>query len=137
MKKSEFQSLAQAKIDDAVVLLSDGRPSNAYYLAGYAVEFAIKACISTQFSADDIPDAKLVRDVYTHDLVKLIGIAGLKRPLDDRIADSAAFAANWAIAKDWTEAARYESFTVGDAHFLISAITNPDDGILPWIKTHW
>lgn len=137
MKKSEFQALSQAKIDDAVVLLLNGRPSNAYYLAGYAIEFAIKACISTQFSADDIPDARLVRDVYTHDLVRLIGLAGLKQILEKDIAANSSFAANWGIVKDWSEASRYESFTVGDAQYLISAITNPNDGVLPWIKMHW
>lgn len=119
------------------MLLLHSRPSNAYYIAGYSIEFAIKACIASQFSANDIPDAKLVRDIYSHDLVKLIALAGLKQLLDKKIAESTNFAANWGIVKEWSEASRYEALTVGDAQYLISAITNPTDGVLPWIKTHW
>ena len=137
MKKSEFEALAQAKIDDAVLLLQSGRPSNAYYLAGYSIEFAIKACIASQFRAEDIPDVKLVRDVYTHNLVTLIGLAGLKQLLERQIAANTGFAANWGIVKDWSEGSRYESWTIGDAQYLISAIIHPTDGVLPWIKNHW
>ena len=137
MKKSEFEALAQAKIDDAVLLLQSGRPSNAYYLAGYSIEFAIKACIASQFRAEDIPDVKLVRDVYTHNLVTLIGLAGLKQLLERQIAANTGFAANWGIVKDWAEGSRYESWTIGDAQYLISAIIHPTDGVLPWIKNHW
>ena len=137
MKKSELEALAQAKIDDAVLLLQSGRPSNAYYLAGYSIEFAIKACIASQFRAEDIPDVKLVRDVYTHNLVTLIGLAGLKQLLERQIAANTGFAANWGIVKDWAEGSRYESWTIGDAQYLISAIIHPTDGVLPWIKNHW
>ncbi|MGV3551268.1 hypothetical protein [Rhizobium sp.] len=137
MRKSEYQRLAQSKIDDAIVLQTHGRPSNAYYLAGYAIEFAIKACISRQFVANDIPNPKLVRDIHTHDLAKLISLAGLQQELNEQIAASKDFAANWSIVKDWSEASRYDSFEADDSQYIISAITNPENGVLQWIKTHW
>ena len=54
-RQSDFKILAQVKIDDAQHLYSTGRFSNAYYLAGYAVEFAIKAYIAGRFVANTIP----------------------------------------------------------------------------------
>lgn len=137
MRKLEYQNLAQSKIDDAVVLQLHGRPSNAYYLAGYAIEFAIKACISSQFVAHDIPSPKLVRDIHTHDLSKLISLAGLQKELNEQIAVSENFAENWSIVKDWSEASRYDTFDTDEAQYIISAITNPENGVLQWIKTHW
>ena len=47
-KRVDLQALAQAKLDDAKLLFDNGRFSNAYYLAGYAVELGLKACIARQ-----------------------------------------------------------------------------------------
>ena len=47
MNRADFQRLADVRIDEAGVLLAAGRWSGAYYLAGYAVECALKACIAT------------------------------------------------------------------------------------------
>jgi hypothetical protein len=137
MKKADLQALAQVKIDDAVTLLMSGRFSNAFYLAGYSLQLALKACIARQFSSDDIPDPKFVREIYTHDLALLVKLAGLKPVLDHEIKSNADFGANWGIVAEWSEASRYESKTAGDAQFLITAITDSQNGVLPWIKKHW
>jgi HEPN domain-containing protein len=55
-KRSELQTRAQAKLDDAILLLQHGRYTNAYYIAGYAVELGLKACIAAQIDAETIPD---------------------------------------------------------------------------------
>jgi hypothetical protein len=56
LKGTNLKALAQAKLDDAILLFDNKRYSNAYYLAGYAIELALKACIAKQFVADTIPD---------------------------------------------------------------------------------
>jgi len=137
MNKADLQALAQAKIDDAVTLLMGGRFSNAFYLAGYSLEFALKACIAKQFSSDDIPDFKFVKDIYTHDLSALVKLAGLKALLDQETKSNTDFGANWGIVSEWSEKSRYESNTAGDAQILITAITDPKHGVLSWIKKHW
>jgi hypothetical protein len=137
MKKVDLEALAQAKIEDAVMLLKGGRFSNAFYLAGYSLEFALKACIAKQFSSDDIPDFKFVREIYTHDLALLMKLAGLKSLLDQEIKSNADFGANWGIVAEWSETSRYESKTAGDAQLLIAAIIDSHSGVLPWIKKHW
>jgi len=46
MNRNDFQQLADVRIDEAVVLLDQGKYDGAYYLAGYAVECSLKACIA-------------------------------------------------------------------------------------------
>jgi hypothetical protein len=45
MNRNEFQRIARARVADARVLLGAKRYSGAYYLCGYAIECALKACI--------------------------------------------------------------------------------------------
>ena len=48
MNKSDFENLANIRIIEAEVLLYSGNYPGEYYLAGYAVECALKACIAKQ-----------------------------------------------------------------------------------------
>jgi HEPN domain-containing protein len=70
--RETFQRLAEFRLDEARLLFANGHPSGAYYLAGYAIECALKARISSQFRANEIPDKALVNGVYEHDLSKLL-----------------------------------------------------------------
>ena len=45
MNRLEFQQLAEVRVREAEALLAVGLWDGAYYLAGYAVECALKACI--------------------------------------------------------------------------------------------
>ena len=45
ISRSDFQWLAKTRIREAKALLDNGLFDGAYYLAGYAVECALKACI--------------------------------------------------------------------------------------------
>jgi HEPN domain-containing protein len=67
-----LQALADARVADARTLLNAKRFDAAYYLAGYAIECALKACIATKTERHDFPDKDFARDVYTHNLVDLV-----------------------------------------------------------------
>ena len=101
------------------------------------MELGLKACIAAQITAETIPDKAFIRDVFNHDFVKLIGLAGLTTNLKIQMDNDSEFAANWAIVKGWTPDARYESSDVTSAQTIIMAIAHPDSGVLQWIKTHW
>jgi hypothetical protein len=45
LTRTDLQQLADARIAEANALLAAGLWDGAYYLAGYAVECALKACI--------------------------------------------------------------------------------------------
>lgn len=137
MRRSDLQSLAEAKLEDAGLLLGGGRASNAYYLVGYAVEFALKACIARQISANTIPDREFIRNVYSHEFSKLIGLAGLSGELKRELKDNQPFAVNWAISSEWLPDARYRSYTMYEAQALFEAVGNPDNGVIQWIRRFW
>jgi len=69
MNRSDFKKLAKVRLKDAQALLEKGCYSGAYYLAGYAVECGLKACIAKQTREFDFPpDRKVIDAVYIHDL---------------------------------------------------------------------
>lgn len=138
MNRSEFQNLADIRKREAEILLENGCFEGAYYLAGYAVECALKACISKQFMQYDFPDKNLVNKSYTHDLSILLGLAGLTRTYEQQADQDANFASNWAVTKDWSEQDRYTNGTSKQkALDLINAIVDPNSGVLEWLKTLW
>src|SRR5205823_8800220 len=71
--RREFQKLADLRVQEAFVLVQNRRPQGAYYLAGYAVECALKACIAKETKRHEFPPKrKYVQEVYTHILTSLL-----------------------------------------------------------------
>lgn len=137
MKKSDLEKVAEAKLADAKLLLDNERYSNAYYLAGYAVEIALKAVIANMMNAHTIPDRRFIEKVYSHRLNELIGLAGLKSELDNDHAADAELKANWAIVANWTPEVRYAVIEKRTSQVMILSITESKSGVFPWIKRHW
>jgi len=137
VNRNDFQSVSRERLADARVLLRNRCFGGAYYLAGYAVECALKACIASHVRRYDFPDKRLVDDSYTHDLSKLVRLAGLEEELKKQ-QSNAEFERNWAVVKDWTETSRYvRTVTRVKARDLYSAIAARRNGVLPWIKQCW
>ena len=63
MNKRDLQALADAKIKEAQALYRSGRYDGACYLAGYAVECALKACIAKRTKKHDFPDKDFAKRV--------------------------------------------------------------------------
>jgi HEPN domain-containing protein len=137
VRRDELQKLAEAKLAEAHLLLRYNRATNAYYLAGYAVELALKACIAKQISANTIPDKDFIKNVYSHEFAKLVNLAGLASELKREQRKEPNFAANWAIAAEWLPDARYRPYTMFDAQTLFEAIAHPEHGVLQWIRRFW
>ena len=97
MNRNDFQQLADIRVKEAKVLLDNQCFDGAYYLLGYAVECALKSCISKQFKEHDFPELQTVKDSYTHNLEKLLVVASLKKQLyNDGQADSQLLS-NWIL----------------------------------------
>ncbi|MBI1831825.1 MAG: HEPN domain-containing protein [Planctomycetes bacterium] len=138
MNRSDFQQLADVRIDEAAVLLAAQKWDGAYYLAGYAVECALKACIAKLTNQHDFPpQRKDWEDCYTHDLEKLVKRAKLELHRKRDAALNIDFQNNWSAVKDWTESSRYERKTKDEAEKLYNAIIDPVHGVLPWLKRYW
>lgn len=114
------------------------RRGGAYYLAGYAVELALKACIIKRLMATDaFPGRDFSRDCYTHDLEKLVTLAGLRVAFDAARGADSSFSDNWLRVKDWSEEKRYHVSSEAEAKELIQAIDAATHGVLTWVKTRW
>jgi hypothetical protein len=137
LTKSDLQRLAQLRLDDSILLHKNNRSSSAYYLAGYSVELALKACIATLIQPNTIPDKAFINAIYTHKLDNLISTAGLRPKFDADIKSDAQFAAYWAIANNWSEESRYEFWDSVSATTLLQAVSDQQYGVFRWVKQHW
>lgn len=132
-----MQALSDLRLSEAKALLAAGCPDGSYYLAGYAIECALKACIAKRTQLHDFPDKKLVMDSHCHDIVKLLQLADLKLELESAVQLNPNLGASLGIVVDWSEATRYERNSGPEALDLIRAIEDPAGGLLPWIKQRW
>jgi len=139
VSKKELEQLAELRLAEAVALLNltPPMPDPAYYLAGYAVECALKACIAKRTAEHDFPDKDFAAKCFTHKAKDLVPLADLEDERSTAMDGEASLAANWLVVKDWTEKSRYERWTLEQSTALIDAIREPNHGVLRWVKGHW
>lgn len=137
MNRTQLQQLAEERVRDAEALLNAGQWSGAYYLAGYAIECALKACIAKLINQYDFPDKDLASKSYTHKIGNLVDVAELELLRKTDAEANPGLGRNWQVVKDWDEKARYEQWTESQARKLFAAITDIRNGVLPWIMGHW
>jgi HEPN domain-containing protein len=138
MNRSDLQRLAELRIKEARILLDAASSPGAYYLAGYAVECAIKACIAKQTKEYDFPDQGIVNKSWTHNLKQLLNLAELKDKLEIDMKSNKNLDTFWAIVVNWPGEKRYElGVTQEEARNLCDAISDPADGVLQWLKKWW
>jgi hypothetical protein len=134
--RTVFQELAKTRLEDAHVLLRNGRSAAAYYIAGYVIECALKACIARLTHEGDFPpEKKVVEKCYSHDLEKLCELA--QAPLKEKQRADAVFEGYWGVVKDWSEQKRYAHMDDVAAKDLLSAIEDPQHGVFRWLQERW
>jgi hypothetical protein len=128
--RRDFQRLAELRAEEA------RKQQGAYYLAGYAVECALKACIAKQTRKHEFPPKhEYIRDIYTHNLSRLLQQSGLEIQLENEMKANPALANNWNVVKPWSEDARYKvSGLKGNDMYM--ALMGPN-GVLTWLRKHW
>lgn len=138
LTRKQLQQIARMRRSEASALLKAKHYPGAYYLIGYAVECALKACIAKQTRRHDFPNKELANRAYTHDLENLLKLSGLETELDKAVAADKILEVNWAVVKDWDETSRYETqISAQQAKDMYSACTATKHGILAWIRKRW
>ncbi len=139
MNRADLQRLSQDRIDDVAALLAAQRWSAAYYLAGYVIECAIKACVAKQVNQYEFPDKNFAIRVFTHSFPDLLRAIGLLTVLEaDRTTPGReALNINWEIVKMWQPESRYQQKSQAEAEAIHKAVTAPHDGLFAWIQAHW
>ena len=134
--RRDFQRLAELRAKEAAVLAKTRNQQGAYYLGGFAIECALKACIAKKTRRYDFPaDKNYAGKVYTHDLSELLKLADLSAQLDKDIRTQPGLATNWGVVKGWTVGCRYE--TTGLNGKDMTAAVSSSNGVLQWIKMYW
>ncbi len=137
MNRVGFQKLARLRVREAEALFAARMYSGAYYLAGYAVECGLKACVAKLTRRHDFPKRDFVRGAYTHDYEQLIKTAQLVVALKTDKDHEPELESNWDLVKNWKEDSRYIRWSRAQARTLIDAITEVPHGVLPWIELYW
>jgi hypothetical protein len=83
LTRKDFQHLADLRAKEAGVLARNRNEPGAFYLGGYAIECALKACIAKETKRHEFPPkVDEVRRVYTHNLEGLLKLAQLEKQLE-------------------------------------------------------
>lgn len=140
MDRADWQALAEERIVAAQALLAAKQWSSAYYLAGYAVEFGLKSCILVRIATNPkliFAEKNFSSQCWSHSVKDLLVLAGLEAVLDAERAANPILAQNWSIVKAWSENSRYQRTSQRDAEELFNAITDINNGVLPWVRIRW
>lgn len=119
---SDLLAIAQARLDDAQVLMSAGKPDGAAYLCGYAVELSLKACICRTLGWPDYPATRNEFQGYqtfkTHVLDVLLHLSGRESFVKANLL------AEWSAIATWDPEARYQpvgKIKAEDAQSMVEA----------------
>jgi HEPN domain-containing protein len=143
VNRIQWQKVAKERLKDAQALLGRKRWAGAYYLSGYVIECGLKSCLLRYLGESDaiIGDEKYLKrliECWTHDLVKLVSLAGLDADFGTARQVNPALDAYWGVVKDWKETSRYiETRTEPEARAMFEAVTHKPDGVFKWIQSRW
>ena len=144
MTSLEFKQLTQMRLKEANILCDNKMYDGSCYLAGYCIELALKAAICKRMGTPEFfrtirPET--ARAFKIHNIEELVTLAGLYTQFNVLINTNIDFSYNWSFIKttiNWSEQLRYQ---VGknqiETQSMLLALTDPQNGILPWIKKHW
>jgi hypothetical protein len=98
----------------------------------------VQSLYSSSVSRIRFPDRKVVNDSYVHDLTKLLNVSRLTKLHREEADQNDAFAKNWGVVQEWSEASRYNAtVTETTATGLFLATTDPTNGVLTWLKKYY
>jgi len=137
MNRIDLQQLAEERLADSELLLANARYGAAYYLAGYAVECALRARIARLTKAEEFYDNLRARRIFTHNLQELVVHANLADIFEKNSKNDQAFAANLGQVYSWNEESRYQLHTQQEAETLIAAVRDPVHGVMACIRRYW
>jgi len=142
VNRLDLQQLAEERLLALQSLILSKNWPSAYYLAGYAVELGLKACVLVRLTSEpelvfDRPKAKFAESCWTHRINDLLELAGLAKQKNVDSNQTVALGTNWQRVSFWTESSRYEMKTQVEAEELYNAITDAQAGVMPWLRIRW
>ncbi|MCF0063292.1 hypothetical protein MUK70_10055 [Dyadobacter chenwenxiniae] len=140
----QLKTLANERILEAEVLLENSKHAGVFYLAGYAIEFALKAVICSRLDVEMFDQSrnsnqkdispKVSSAFLTHNLTDLLILSGLKREFNIKKISDSGFAAAWSEVSQWSEQRRYD---FGCTEQAANDFLSHSKTLLAWIRNHW
>jgi HEPN domain-containing protein len=137
MDRRDLRALSRVRLSEAKALLKAELSDGAYYLAGYAVECALKACIAKETRRYEFPEKKRVDASYTHSLKELVRVAELRDGLQEAAEADPRLREYWDVVESWSEQSRYGKNSKERARALIEAISDRNHGVIKWVMRYW
>ena len=138
LNRDTLRTLADSKLEESRVLLENELWTGAYYMAGLAVECALKSCLAGAVKEYDFPDKQFVNAMYVHNLESLFKLNGaLWAAFQAEIKADAKLRDNWSTVKDWDDGKRYDVVAELEARAFYQASTEAVSGLMGWIRGKW
>ena len=121
---ADLQVVAAERLEDARALINAGRFAGASYVAGFAVEIALKARICLTLGWTGFPETRRDFDRYqslkTHDLRVLLRFSGMEAAI------KTSKPSDWSVILGWDPMTRYSAamYTERDASDMIASATS-------------
>jgi AbiV family abortive infection protein len=132
----QLKELAHQRLAEAQLLYENGFYQGAYYLGGYAVEFALKALICKRlgfevFGSRQAGLTDVSKALQVHHLPTLLAFAGLFPMLEEEKNNNEAFFKAWSKVSEWSEQRRYSPLECSPQ--TVINFINATENVMLWI----
>ncbi len=138
MTRKDLQELSRLRLREADALYNARLYDGCVYLAGYAVELALKARICRVLRVNEYPSGDLGKAFKVHSLEQLKVLAGLSRDIDVR--KNKELFDNWSKAVAWNPEQRYDApgkYNGATAKVILDGLTAKPNGVFTWLTKRW
>lgn len=133
----EWRHLADEKFKSAMSLKRLGRRVDSAGLLSVCLEAEIKAIIARRERFNTWPSRRERPDLHTHDLARLIRVAGLDEELSRVVREEKLFSGAWRLVKDLTPVLRYSVGVISASQLqeAFDAVQNSQHGVRQWLRS--
>ena len=139
IRGEQLKQLAHYRLDEARLFYTNDYYQGAYYLAGYAAEFSLKALICKRLGVEVFVGgsglAEVSKALHTHHLPTLLVFAGLFPTLQDEKINNENLFKDWSKVSEWNEQRRYEPLECSQQ--TVNNFINATERVMQWILRHY
>ncbi|MGC1371822.1 MAG: HEPN domain-containing protein [Candidatus Sulfotelmatobacter sp.] len=136
MTRKDLQELSRVRLREAEALYKARLYDGCVYLAGYAIELALKARICRLLRKQKYPSSGDVgRSFRVHGLEQLKLLAGLSAEID--VNKNKQLFDNWSKTVEWNPEQRYNEpgkYNAATAKVILDGLTEKPNGVLTWLS---
>ncbi|MGJ0426150.1 HEPN domain-containing protein [Methylocystis sp.] len=131
-KADDWWRQAKSELETARLCKANGKSSQAYFHAGQAIEFLLKALFLKRNNLSQMPNTH--KGAHWHDLQSCGEAARIGA---DLFVASKAIRANWLTVRDWRSNGRFPDLKVSkqELNDLFVAVCSESSGVWQWLES--